>query len=320
MFITSNAIRSITRKSTDRFRCISFCRENEKYIECLSKCNCDIYIVTRDGISGWKDSICSAPKNVSVLTKDLNSCGISYFDFIICNGRLQEFDMAYAISNALQIPIITVDHVSKDIFQKNPLNMDVNKDLQLEGRVGQINVALSDRIKQSWNTGTYGISITIPTFVKDSFDHNPKKTKDFIMDNNIPVEGLANIQGLLSQYNCQPRFYSDKREDIGEYRFYINTWNNIDNKTLEAMLARCIVLSPKTPDSEGIITHGENGLLFASPSELSELLAQCKSGKWKDIGEKARAYVLDNYPDEDEFCKKWDKVFSYASDSFFVRN
>ena len=23
---------------------------------------------------------------------------------------------------------------------------------------------------------------------------------------------------------------------------------------------------------------------------------------------------------EDEFCKKWDKVFSYASDSFFVRN
>ena len=26
--------------------------------------------------------------------------------------------------------------------------MDVNKDLQLEGRVGQINVALSDRIKQ----------------------------------------------------------------------------------------------------------------------------------------------------------------------------
>tara|TARA_R110002110_G_scaffold113360_2_gene281530 strand:- start:586 stop:1548 length:963 start_codon:yes stop_codon:yes gene_type:complete len=320
MFVISNILRSVTRTPESRFRCLSFCRENEKYLDLLSKCNCDIYIVRQDGLSDWKNSISPAPDNVFVLDADLHNCDVSYFDFVLCHGRLQEFDAANNISSSLHIPLITVDHVSKRIFQKIPLHTTVNPNNHLEGRVGKINVALSEDIKTSWTSATHGISITIPTFVgKESFETKENR-KDFLFDNNAPAQSIAPIQNVVSLFNCVPRFTPDKVEKPGDFKYYINTWNNIDNKTLEAMAASCICMSPKTPETEQVIKHGENGLLYENIADLKKVMTECKSGKWDSIGSNSKEYILQNHADEKAFIDKWKKVFSYASSSFFMGN
>tara|TARA_R110000751_G_scaffold214454_2_gene317927 strand:- start:1343 stop:2296 length:954 start_codon:yes stop_codon:yes gene_type:complete len=316
----SNILRSVTRTPESRFRCISFCRENEKYISLLSKCNCDIYVVRQEGLSDWKNSISPAPDNVFVLNTDLHSCSVSYFDFVLCHGRLQEFDAANNISASLHIPLITIDHVSKRIFQKIPLHTSVNPSNYLEGRVGKVNVALSEDIKTSWTSATHGISITIPTFVgEDSFETKEDR-KGFLFDNNVPSQSISPMENIFSSFNCTPRFHQDKAEKPGDFKYYINTWNNIDNKTLEAMAASCICISPKTPETEQVITHGENGLLYSGMSDLNKIMTECKSGKWDSIGSNSKEYILNNHADEKTFIDKWKKVFSYASSSFFMGN
>ena len=320
MFVMSNILRSVTRTPESRFRCISFCRENEKYISLLSKCNCDIYVVRQEGLSDWKNSISPAPDNVFVLNTDLHSCSVSYFDFVLCHGRLQEFDAANNISASLHIPLITIDHVSKRIFQKIPLHTSVNPSNYLEGRVGKVNVALSEDIKTSWTSATHGISITIPTFVgEDSFETKEDR-KGFLFDNNVPSQSISPMENIFSSFNCTPRFHQDKAEKPGDFKYYINTWNNIDNKTLEAMAASCICISPKTPETEQVITHGENGLLYSGMSDLNKIMTECKSGKWDSIGSNSKEYILNNHADEKTFIDKWKKVFSYASSSFFMGN
>ena len=320
MFVMSNILRSVTRTPESRFRCISFCRENEKYISLLSKCNCDIYVVRQEGLSDWKNSISPAPDNVFVLNTDLHSCSVSYFDFVLCHGRLQEFDAANNISASLHIPLITIDHVSKRIFQKIPLHTSVNPSNYLEGRVGKVNVALSEDIKTSWTSATHGISITIPTFVgEDSFETKEDR-KGFLFDYNVPSQSISPMENIFSSFNCTPRFHQDKAEKPGDFKYYINTWNNIDNKTLEAMAASCICISPKTPETEQVITHGENGLLYSGMSDLNKIMTECKSGKWDSIGSNSKEYILNNHADEKTFIDKWKKVFSYASSSFFMGN
>ena len=320
MFVMSNILRSVTRTSESRFRCLSFCRENEKYINLLSKCNCDIYVVRQDGLSDWKNSISPAPDNLFVLNADLNNCGVSYFDFVLCHGRLQEFDAAHKVSFSLHIPLITIDHVSKRVFQKLPLHTTVNPNNHLEGRTGKINVALSEDIKSSWASATHGISITIPTFVEEESFETKEDRKGFLFDNNAPSESIAPIESVVSSFNCVPRFSPDKVESPGDFKYYINTWNNIDNKTLEAMAASCICMSPRTPETEQVIKHGENGLLYANVADLEKIMAECKSGKWDSIGSNSKEYILNNHADEKAFIDKWKKVFSYASSSFFMGN
>ena len=64
MLITPNIIRSATRDSNDRLKCLSVCRENEKYLATLSDINCDIYILLADGLSAWKPTIYKMQQNV----------------------------------------------------------------------------------------------------------------------------------------------------------------------------------------------------------------------------------------------------------------
>tara|TARA_Y100000310_G_scaffold270418_1_gene284222 strand:+ start:8283 stop:9245 length:963 start_codon:yes stop_codon:yes gene_type:complete len=320
MLITSNIIRSATRTPDSRLKCVSFCRENEKYLSLLSRCDCDIYVIRQDGLSDWKETIVPSPEGLFILGKDLSDCNIPFFDLVICNGRLQEFDVAASLAASLHVPLVTVDHVSKKVFQKLPLHATVSPPVSLEPRVGQINVALSDGIKNSWETSTYGISITIPTTVDNRFFERRKKKEDFLLDNNIPQEIMAYIQGPVNEFGCSPRFHPEKPKDPLDFKFYINTWNNIDNKTLEAMAAGCISLSPRTPETERIITHGENGLLFSDIPSLKALMEGCKNGKYAEVGDRARKYVSNTCVDEETFIKKWKQVFSYASNSFFMRN
>ena len=88
MFLINNVIRSATRKNEDTLRCIVLCRENEHFLSTLSKANCELYVMKREGLSDWKTGIEKIPENVYILDKSIDETTISYFDCVIINDRL----------------------------------------------------------------------------------------------------------------------------------------------------------------------------------------------------------------------------------------
>jgi hypothetical protein len=307
MFITSNIVRSVTRSKDSRLRCISICRENEKYLHTLSNINCDIYILPHAGLSGWKTTVSEVPDNVFVLTKDLDKCNLPAFDFVMCHGRMQEFDLAHSLSSSLHIPIVTVDHVTTAVKQKLPMDSLANIHANnLAHRVGDINISISDKIKHSWNSSTHGISISIPSVINEKYTKGTtKKSRDFVIDNNIPNDFAGKIQNPIDKFGCALRFGPESEIDISSFKYYINTWNNIDNKTLEAMACGCVTISPKTDETETIIKHEENGLLFGDPLELDRIMSLCLEGKYDYISDASKQYTKDNhlnYEEHDKHC------------------
>ena len=319
MLITPNIIRSATRGSKDRLKCLSVCRENEKYLATLSDINCDIYILLADGLSGWKPTISKMPQNVFALSNAVEHSGLVGFDFIMCHGRLHEFDFVYSLSNALHLPLVTVDHVSENVKQKLPFSASAKVEIDhVLPRVGDINISNSNEIKDSWKTSTYGISITIPPYVSAKNIDNEKQHK-VIIDNNLPANFTGQVEALSNEFDCAVRFGEGAEEDISKFKFYVNTWNNIDNKTLEAMACGCVTMSPRSPETEIVITDGENGLLFEDIDDLRRIIKECLEDKHQHISSNARQFILDNHSNKEEFDKKWNQVLSFISNSFFTR-
>ena len=226
--------------------------------------------------------------------------------------------MGKSISQTLHIPVIMVDHVSRDCLQKLPLGGSVSVGGALELRSGDINVSLSENIKESWNAGDYGVSVTIPPYVKE---HNNEEEKTLVViDNNLPTEPLGIIERFTQEFGVVSRFPESDLNNLEKAKVYINTWNNIDIKTIEAMSLGCITISPRTPESSRVIEHGKNGLLFSDISEIPDLIRSCLSGEQDSIQNEAKRSVLEISCDEESFVKKWNHVLSYISESFFVRN
>jgi len=324
MPIMNNIIRSAKRTKGETLRCLTFCRENEKYMRLLSKCNCELYIISKPNQSDWKSTVAKLADNIFVC-RDENSALASspFFDCVIANDRLQEFDMSVEISQSLHIPIITIDHVSKGITQKLPSGSAVNVTSPLDGRGGNINVCLSEKIKESWdgkNMGYQGISITIPPHIniKNKLDEEESK-EGILVDNNVAQPLMNIIHSSLPKFNLIPRFPETSFKKIREAKVYLNTWNNVDIKTLEAMAAGCITISHRTSDTELIIKDKQNGLLFSEVGELPDMLTKCEEGAYDYIPDNSIKTAKEISIDEESFIKKWNQVLSYISETFFLR-
>jgi len=328
MAIMNNIVRSATRTKKDTLKCLAFCRENEKYLKLFDKCNCELYILPKPNQSDWKTSVVPDVPNNIFVCQDENSIFTSqpFFDCILANDRLQEFDMALKISESLHIPLITIDHVSSKVIQKLPAGSNVNITSPVDGRGGNMNVCLSEDIKKSWhsnvNSAWHGISITIPPYVNidNSLDNNKKPKKGIVIDNNV-AQPLMNILGsVLGDFEATPRFPETSFDKMREAKVYINTWNAIDIKTLEAMAMGCITISHRSPDTELFIKDKQNGLLFSDISELPDILTKCEQGIYDQIPDNAIETVKEISIDEESFIKKWNQVFLYISETFFLEN
>ena len=315
----NNIIRSATRNSKrDKVRCLTFCRENEGFFNLLSNCNCEIYVVPRKGVSDWKPSICKIPENIFPLKDESLIATLPYVDCVIINDRLQEWDMGMSISQSLHIPTIVIDHVTRDCLQKLPLGSEVNVEAPLENRNGNINVSLSEKAKESWGASVHGVSVTIPPYLQGVVGDESKDL--IVVDNNLPQQPMGMIEQFVSEFDAVPRFPQDNSKDLRKAKVYINTWNNIDIKTIEAMSFGSIAISPRTKETSKFIEHKKNGLLFSDLSEIPQMIRDCLSGKYENIPEEGIKSALEMSCDKESFIKKWNQVLSYISESFFLRN
>ena len=320
MPVMNNLIRSATRTDGQTLKCLSFCRENEKFLSLFEDVNCEIYVMEKEGLSSWKEGISAPPSNVFLINGDINQFKGTYIDCVLINDKLQEFDLGIQLSNQLHAPIILIDHAGEEQIQKNPFGISPSVNPEVMSRSGNINITVGSSVQSKSAANPRAIRMTIEPYVDSELYSPEEKTNPVAIDNNTPSELFHSFMEFASKSGAIGLFNSgDKKpsEIMNSSKVFIATWAGMDIKTLEAMSSGCIVIAPDSPDIRGIIKHGETGFLYKTIDELQELLEESLGIESQDIGNAARQIVLDKYSDKGSFTKKWNQVFSYISKVVF---
>lgn len=320
MHVMNNLIRSATRTEEQPLRCLSFCRENEKFLSLFDNVNCEIYVVEREGLSSWKEGICNIPDNIFLIKGDISNFKGTYIDCILINDRLQEFDLGSQLSQQLHVPVILVDHAGEEQIQKNPFGVRPSVSPEIKARSGNINITVGSSVQSQTAVNPKALSMSIEPYV-DTDKYSPEKKEIAIaVDNNTPPELFQAFMEFSSDNGAIGIFNNENKEPheiMNQSKIFLATWSGMDMKTIEAMASGCIVIAPNSPDVRGIIKHGETGFLYNTVEELQELLKESLSSDSEDVGNAARQVILDKYSDKSSFTNKWNQVFSYISKVVF---
>tara|TARA_R100001377_G_scaffold31597_1_gene17243 strand:+ start:1305 stop:2273 length:969 start_codon:yes stop_codon:yes gene_type:complete len=320
MHVMNNLIRSATRTDGQTLKCLSFCRENEKFLSLFEGVNCEIYVMEKEGLSSWKEGISALPSNAFLINGDTNQFKDTYIDCVLVNDKLQEFDLGFQLSRQLHVPMILADHAGEEQIQKNPFGISPNINPEIMSRSGHINITIGSAVQSKSAANPQSIRMTIEPYIDSEMYSPDEKTIPLAIDNNTPPDLFHTVMKFASKSGAVGLFDNEDKkshEITNSSKVFIATWAGMDIKALEAMSSGCIVIAPDSPDVRGIIKHGETGFLYKTIDELHDLLAESLGIEGQDIGNAARQVVLDKYSDKSSFTNKWNQVFSYISKVVF---
>ena len=109
MFLIENVIRSASRRSDEGpLNVLIVAENNEKYIKLVCQTENNFYLWSSSG-NAWKKEIETRPENLQVINQEWPT---SYFDMIVCNNRLEQYDLASSLANKFNLHILLIDNCS----------------------------------------------------------------------------------------------------------------------------------------------------------------------------------------------------------------
>ena len=332
MFLIENVIRSACRKLSDGpLNILLIAENNEKYMSLVCKTPNNFYL-WGSGDDSWKDEIAKKPKNLQIINKDWPT---SYIDMIICNDRVNQYDLAASLSHRFHLPIILIDHCSRDSIQ--PLPALSTPTIDCPNRLNKnpsATISLSEHISLSGPSGK--LRLVIPAGIDtDKFCIPDERSPDsafgldltetrIVFDNNTRREVAASIFGSFgeSNYNVLPTD-SDLEEKERIYKqgdYFINPQNHVTVKMLEAMACGNIPICFSNPDLVQFIDNGVDGFIVQDISEIKGLLAnldELTPAERAKISQNARAKVISSQLGPEDFITKWTSVFNYMKSQYY---
>ena len=102
-------------------------------------------------------------------------------------------------------------------------------------------------------------------------------------------------------------------------KVYINlsTHNGVPYNTLLAMMCGCSILSNNNEITENLLKE-DFSIVTKQLSEFAPALSKILDGGWKDKGEQARKFAIENY-DYDSSVKLWKAKLDSKSKEVFVQ-
>jgi len=329
-----NVINSVKRiHSTDKLNILTNCHGNEKYISLLCKSGHNFYIWDEVGGSQWNDLVEKRPSNLTTIAPQ--SRMVTCMDAIMCHDRTEQYDHISAIAQKLCLPIIIVDHCSKELIRPHNVLESVNAHVDvLQNRKADV-VVSCDEASNDWHSGE-ALHVTIPTSVDLNRFKKETKRRDgnkffessltptrIGFDNNIPRPvGDTIFNGIVPSYSILPTDCDIEEKEViyQTSNYFINPYKNITVKVIEAMATENVVISLDTVNTRQFFTDGIDGILVNSIHEIRGRIEELDNSetKRKEIGLAARKKV-ERIGEQGNFISKWEFVFDFIRNHFYQR-
>ena len=323
----SNQTLSVINKAImtkEKYDIITF-PTHERLESDLCKTGHNFYAFSGDNMKTWNPSYAPVPDNYHVLPKDSIMQGIDY-DFIFANSKFGHLQMAYNISRAWNIPIVSMECT---VPTPNMTNDHVNQMRQL---TGDINVFLTEYSKKQWDIKkestviTHGINTDI---FKPSKDITQKPYALSVVNDYVNRDYCCNYSGwqritkdietkLVGNTEGLSKPAGSIEELVKEYQaaqIFLNTstFSPVPTSLLEAMACGCAVVTTATCEIPEIIEHGKNAFMSNDEEELTGFINELiKDEELRQrVGQAARDTILEKYS-MDVFLKNWNTLFARA--------
>ena len=334
MFLVENVIRSALRKSIDRPLNILLIADEHsaKYISLICQTENNFYWWAHEGQS-WKNEIERKPKNLQVINEDWPT---SYLDMIICNDRIEQYNIAASLAHRFHLPIVLIDHCSGHSIKPIHVFAEVGVDFpQRLHKNPSATISTSEHISLSWPTGKLRLIIP-PSIDTEKFcipDIRPPDKgfgenlteRRVTFDNTTPPQIGEAIFGAFGdkEHTVIPTD-SDIWEKERIYRqgdYFINPQNHVTVKMLEAMACGNIPICFAKPDLVQFIENGVDGFIVKDVSEIQSVLThldELSEEERSNISQNARKKIISSQLTTEDFISKWTSVFNYMKSQYYT--
>lgn len=300
----------------------------EAYNYQLAKTGHNFYLWTEKFPGQWRQFYLTKPDNVYHLPPNQFFLDLTLdFDFIITHNRILQHDIATSIANALHLPIISIHHndlqagITDD--QDRLLRFANVKVQELLQRVGSINVYDTDAMMMNWQSPG---SVIPPGIDVEQFENITSETQKCIIPiiedqttlNRImqALSAIIPVSVLNPAWSEQHLIEQYKQGDI-----FINlNQHSIDLRMLEAMAAKCVVISRPNAILNSIFENGKNIIYIESENALLQavqfLLQNPKTAA--NIKQEALKIIQEKF-NINTFIHSWQQLFEQVSPIFYVR-
>lgn len=311
---------------TDRPLNILTVPTHEGYQSLLGKTNHNYYMLSGPGLKTWDFHTRQLPANHYIYSLPYDKIrGSERFDLILCQNRIQQWEILNAVSRNFDVPMIVLDHTEP------PPGINQDQFFELSKRIGKINVFITEHNKKSWGNLSgqivpHGIDTDIfrPLKVIEKTDRavsivNHFPSRDIFCGWKLWQEIVKEVPALLIGENPGISQSINDPEKLNTVlnasRFFLNTsqYSPVPLSMLEAMAAGIPVVTTAKQEIPNIITNGENGFIS---NDKDELVNYCKTllsdpDLAEAMGAKARKTIEDRFSIE-QFCANWNSIFQEA--------
>ena len=130
MYPIKNIIRSVTRKEDDLLKIITFCEIEEKYNNLLCQTGHEFYLWEENINNNWNKLVEDKPDNLLNLPSS-DRIYNSYFDLVVCHNRVEQYNVALSVSQALHIPLVIIDHCGQEIVMPSTIFYKLNTGIDI---------------------------------------------------------------------------------------------------------------------------------------------------------------------------------------------
>ena len=334
MFLVENIIRSACRKLDDvSLNILVISENNEKYMSLVCQTGHNFYLWAADNRS-WDSRAEKKPENLQVIDADWPT---TYFDMIICNDRLEQYDLAVSLAHKFHLPVLLIDHCSSDVIK--PLHALTRVDMESPQtqlvKNPAVTVPVSEQVSLSWPTAKLRLVIPpaidtnkfcIPDKRPSAADFGANLTqRRIVLDNQIPPEVAESIFGAFGDttYSVIPTDsdIGEKEKIYAEGDYFINSQNYVTVKMLESMACGNIPICFSTPDLVGFIENGVNGFIVENSNDIAPLLLRLDKMSEEErsqISNNARKKIVsESYITNEDFISKWKNVLNYMKSQYY---
>jgi hypothetical protein len=323
--ILGSILRGVNRLDNDKLNILSI-NTCEKFQTLLAKTNHNFYFIKINGHKQWDTKTRDIPENCKEI--EIEQLNHLNFDLIICQDRINHYNILASFALKFSCPIIGVDY-SIPLPQYNQFQIQAMAD-----RIYNDTIVCSKFVAERWGLDSHDVNIITKSIDTNLFngwiggDCKILTNVDFY-HNKANITGFETWIKLKKNFNMNPIGNSpglsvsvkNQNELVDVYKkasVFVNTssWLSTPYELLEAMSCGCPIVTTKTTDIIDIIKNGENGFITNNYDEMVDYIKslQKDNNLAQKIGDEGRKTIIEKFNEKD-FVHSWNSIFNKNIDN-----